>query len=189
MKGICFKEPLFRATIEGGKTQTRRIMEPQPDGNFNGKNCFGVFQNSNFGNPVAVKPRYKVGEVLYLKEPYNDEASQYRTLYKFDNDVGNAGKGFWKNKLFMSEEAARYFIRITGVRGERLQDISEEDCIKEGIRHDEANPGYTGWYTGTLIRSTPQAAYAALIDQINGRGTWDSNSWVWVYDYELYERS
>lgn len=182
MKGICFKEPLFHATVRGSKTQTRRIMKPQPDD--------GQIWNSILG--LEMKPRYKKGELLYLKEPYIDDLSMDKTFYKFEKldrafistqipDISNP----WKNKLFMPQSAARYFIKITDVRFERLQEITEEDCIKEGIEMN--NLPFEGWYwmDGYYSTDSPILAYERLIDKINGKGTWDSNPFVFVYDYEL----
>jgi hypothetical protein len=118
MTGISFIEPLFHGVVSGKKTQTRRIMKPMPDG-------------------VIIKkytPRYRKGEVLYLKEPYVIDLAQKRVTYKYGNNSGEAWQmPKWGNKLFMPEKFARYFIEITDVRAELLQDISDEDCIREGI--------------------------------------------------------
>jgi hypothetical protein len=95
----------------------------------------------------------------------------------------------------MPVEYARYFIEITGVKAERLQDISDEDCLKVGIVKDFIIPAWaigehyvaTYYYEG-IGRfdgwDTPREAYAALIDEINGQGTWRSNPWMWVYDFK-----
>ena len=201
MKGICFKELLFIATIKGTKTQTRRIIKPQPDDT-------GLHNHSQFplsvdsqmkgywgtvsetGEHKQFKPRYNVGEVLYLKEPYNDTSSQHRILYKFDYDVKDADNKFWINKLFMPEIDARHFIKIIAVRAERLQDISDEDCIREGIIEERIWGNHTEWFTycnGTYSFTTPREAYKELINSIHGKGTWEENPFVWVYDYELYK--
>ena len=197
MKGICLKEPLFIATIKGIKTQTRRII---PNADSLRKS---VFVESGYetlhGNQR--KPRYNVGEVLYLKEPYNDTSSQYRILYKFDYDVKDADNKFWINKLFMPEIDARHFIKIIAVRAERLQDISDEDCIREGIVATEsiAEDIFDQVYENGLNMTdktngvlniqyeTPREAYKELINSIHGKGTWEENPFVWVYDYELYK--
>lgn len=199
MKGICFIEPLHRKTVKGLKVQTRRIIVSRT-GFFqvcskNGAvtDIWQTDANEWTGeNLIPVNPRYKVGEIVYLKEPYyewgdwDSEDGQYS--YKFDNP--DKIVPYWENKLFMPASAARHWIKITGVHAERLQDISGYDCIKEGIEHtfpkaasmtqakidyDSAEPGL-------------RKAYAILIDKINGRGTWDSNPWVWVYDYELTQQ-
>lgn len=181
MKGICFKEALFNSIISGVKNQTRRIMKSQPDNN-------GVWDDDKFprsvdsdlhgfngttseGESKEFKPRYKVGEVLFLKEPYC--FCKDKPMYKYgESGTDLMPKRYWKNKLFMPKSAARYFIEITGVRIERLQNISDSDCVREGISEWDAH-------------LSPQKAYAALIDEINGKGTWDANPFVWVYDFKL----
>lgn len=229
MKGICFKEPLFLLTVQGIKTQTRRIIKPQPEeylalaeeGNYD--NC-DVSYTNKFTKADWIddscnffRPSYKVGETVYLKEPYQHavafEDDGYGYFYGTENiedfskdfswfknrteDDKNWIKGRIKhgekkmNKLFMPEVAARYFIKITAVRAERLQDISDADCIKEGINgcdYGGMQCVVYGLEKGLFfdeLGSTPTKAYAALIDSINGKGTWDNNPFVWVYDYEL----
>lgn len=175
MKGICFVEPLFNKVIREGKTQTRRIA-------INSKVDLSLAERLK----LLSKARYRVGEVIYLKEPYCDDLVIDEIFYKYDNlqDKMNLGISIWKNKLFMPESAARYFIKITKVSLERLQRISEEDCIKEGIKKVS-----TYNYRNPIIKrkafGAPQEAYADLIDSINGIGTWDKNPYVYVYDFHL----
>lgn len=180
MKGICFIEPLFNKVVAGEKTQTRRIIKRLNHALDNPKYCEYVL--------TTIRPKYKLGEVVYLKEPY--VISGKYIIYKFGSTIGQecdkAGVK-WQNKLFMPQSAARYFIKITGVRAERLQDISEEDCMREGIEMN--NIPHIGWYWMKDIYSTdcPILAYERLIDKINGKGTWESNAWVWVYDFVKVE--
>lgn len=222
MKGICFKEPLFHKVVKGEKTQTRRIIN-----HFGNKEHYGQllchwglsrppFLNENDewrwelqtdvddSGTFPIKPKYKVGEIVYLKEPYlyadDNEEKCIRPYYKFSTadvlQLKVMGVDIkWKNKLFMPESAARYFVEITGVRAEKLKDISDEDCMKEGIqRNPEAIPiGYPfgikfSYNNGYYNYTTPQEAYAALINEINGKGTWEKNPWVWVYDFELINK-
>jgi hypothetical protein len=235
MKGINFIEPLFRKVVSGEKTQTRRIVNPQPDEgieipeegfiHFDGAYCGGVqrCQGWNYDDvdlyPVLfpVKPKYKPWETLYLKEPYclecdfrqNEDGKEWtasgKILYRYGGDriPGHAKDSFGKwqnrNKLFMPEKYARYYIRITDVRAERLQEISDEDCIKEGIietcsiAEDYYDPVFENGIDmsrkingGMIIQyDSPREAYAALIDKISGKGAWESNPFVWVYDFEL----
>jgi hypothetical protein len=187
MKGICFIEPLFSKVVAGQKTQTRRIITQQPDGR--GLRSSNVPFEDWHGNEF--KPKYMVGETVYLKEPYLSLNNQEPVLiYKYGedySDVEELSPIKWSNKLFMPQYAARHFIKITGVRAERLRDISEEDCIKEGITKHKVIRLDRIWYVTVNEQSgwpTAQKAYAALIDHINGKGTWDSNPWVWVYDFE-----
>ena len=201
MKGICFKPEMFHATIEGRKTQTRRILNPQPDGfrGFVGNDMF-VPQTVIGMSVKEIKPRYKVGETLYLKEPYmfapnvefgiDTNGNGIRYKYSESAQYIEEWETEFENKLFMPAKYARYFIEITDVRWERLQDISEEDCLKEGI--SEKLSKVLGWLqygiSGKERYGTPQEAYAALIDKINGKGIWQSNPCVWIYDYKLTNR-
>lgn len=189
MKGIMFTEPLFHKVVKGEKTQTRRIIKRLNHALDNPKYCEYVL--------TTLRPKYKLNEVVYLKEPYVITGKYI--IYKFGSTIGQecdkAGVK-WSNKLFMPESAARYFIKITAVRAERLQDISEEDCFKEGIKLHQILRLNERWFENGLVDKsntttgylTAQEAYAALIDKINGKGTWESNPWVWVYDFIKVEK-
>ena len=201
MKGIIFTEPLFLAVIEGRKTQTRRIVKPQPIL----KNGFYRLGGASWSDTIKSfhpmpchslynKSRYKVGEKVYLKEPYRDTSAPEGHFAKIDYlyDKNGIAKeisgGFkWKNKLFMPEKYARYFIEITEVRCERLHEISDDDCLKDGIQKNHIEymePDYTN-RVHEYGYDTPREAYAALIDEIKGHGTWESNPYVWVYSFKL----
>ena len=87
-------------------------------------------------------------------------------------------------------------IKITNIRVERLQDISDEDCLRESVRlWEDADPEYKLNPLGKLYEiagrwdgyKSPREAFAALIDKVSGRGTWDSNPLVWVYKFELVD--
>ena len=188
MKGICFIEPLYSKTVKNIKVQTRRIAKETTS--------LSVIN----GKPTYLsKPRYKVGDILYLKEPYKkwtrglSDGRHTSILYKYGEEtpcrkVGLEGSSYytdWKNKLFMPASAARHFIKITAVRIERLQEISNEDCIKEGIE-ENGLCYFNGVHTHSFL--SPREAYKALINSIDGKDTWDDNPWVWVYDYELIDR-
>ena len=180
MKGICFTEEMFNAVIDGRKCQTRRIMKPQPQTFYNNIPFYSTGRTFEEGTIIAeIKPRYKVGEKDYLKEPYFIDDD--RVIYRFDNYKDDHLICKWENKLFMPEKHARYFIEITEVRCERLQDISDEDCLKEGIKTD----GWCFWYEEGNTFSYAKHAYEAIIEKINGRGTWGSNPYVWRYSFKL----
>lgn len=214
MKGICFIPPLYDATIEGVKDETRRIIP----------NCDSlrqsVFVKSNYEtlHGRELKPKYKEGEIIYLKEPYKLEeysAGLYQIFYKFGGepmliDISewkisknqidkiikqqNKSKSGYANKLFMPAWCARRFIKITNYRAEALQDITDIGCVREGIKKIEGEViGYPvgvsfNYSNGFANWTTYREAYADLIDRINGKGTWNSNPFVWVYDYELTEK-
>jgi hypothetical protein len=181
MRGINFTEPLFHLVVSGEKTQTRRIIKPQPD------------------EKGTVKPRYKRGETLYLKEPYATDVDiagddyvfkmEGNILYKYSILGFENSPVKWKNKLFMPEKYARYYIKISGVRVERLQDVSDADCQKEGVFKHISHAGLY-WKNGFdgLMYGSPRIAYAWLINAINSKGTWESNPFVWVYDFQLTKK-
>ncbi len=168
MKKIMFSDKfgLTEAVLSGRKTMTRRIC---PDGTPLG----------NWAETVK-KSRYQVGEVVAVAQRYRDFILNPISI---PADMG------WFNKLFVRADLMPHQIRITNVRVERLQDISDEDCIKEGIWMAE-NVGFQGvsyWYPNLCNSKfkTPREAYAALIDRISGKGTFESNPYVFVYEFEL----
>lgn len=200
MNGICFIEPLFNKVVAGGKIQTRRIIPKQPDDR--GFKITNVMFEDWHGREI--RPKYRVGETVYLKEPYILYQEDYQEsklsqsgiqyAYKFGSnlsieEITGKSDSKWSNKLFMPESAARHFIGITAVRAERLQDISEEDCFKEGIEkviwRGEFIKKSEHYFNGYESYNTPIEAYAELIDRINKEGIWEKNPWVWVYDFKL----
>lgn len=217
MKGICFIEPLHNKTVKKIKVQTRRIIPEQfkwSDFRLLAVSSGEITAICPYEDGITYEnerkyPRYKIGDILYLKEPYIDDSDMFFTafpiheiltynggtiLYQYGNDTSILDSVYgdrvkWKNKLFMPAYAARHYIEIIAVRGERLQDISNQDCIKEGI-YKHISHARVYWMNGFdgLMYETPRYAYEALINKINGKGTWDSNPWVWVYDYELIDR-
>lgn len=186
------KYGLTQAVLVGRKTQTRRIAY-MPNGfiTFDDKD----FQLKKLDNGQALltlcnnefkTAHYKIGEEVAIAQRYADLAYDgefFRLLGKVLFEKG------CNNKMFVRADLMPHRIRITNIRIERLQDISDEDCMKEGIWSDEnvGLEGTTYWYHGLANSSfrTAKEAYASLIDKISGKGTWESNPWVFVYDFEL----
>ena len=184
MKKIMFNDKygLTQAVLEGRKTQTRRTFLKHGEEN--------LLHDITSEYLISVKSRYKVGETVAIAQSYKDiHAEILREVGPCDlKKEFQQSKGY-TNKMFVRAEKMPHAIRITNIRVERLQDISDEDCMKEGIWRDEnvGLEGTTYWYHGlanSLFR-TPQEAYASLIDRISGKGTWASNPYVFVYDFEL----
>lgn len=170
MKKIMFSDKfgLTEAVLSGRKTQTRRICkEPQS--------------------------RYCGGEVAAIAQAYRDIAHPNDGFLDDRYEVKDEFAAGWSNKMFVRADLMPHHIRITNVRVERLQEISDDDCIKEGVRkwtkdeelykYDLAD-GFEMFEWRDKPR-TPREAYAALIDRISGKGTWESNPYVFVYDFEL----
>ena len=195
MKKIMFSDKygLTQAVLEGRKTQTRRIADAA--GRLRDITVRQALEEVNKGRaclfdkgrPLALSA-YKLGETIAIAQKYADLAYDgefFRLLGKVIFEKG------CHNKMFVKADFMPHRIRITNIRVERLQDISEEDCIAEGVwRNDNVElEGTTYWYHGLANSSfrTPQQAYASLIDRISGKGTWESNPYVFVYDFELID--
>ena len=231
MQKIMFNDAymLTQATIEGRKTMTRRIMNPQPkdcsechkhcwgaewanepmklvyDPNMNGIYCRYCGYGVGWDGHSFLKPAYKVGEVVAVAQSYETIARQHPNVDYFLEQIAKAAGidvsevqqlAGYRNKMFTKAELMPHRIRITGIRAERLQDISNEDCIKEGIYKDECTTYFNGYAfelehleKGLVLAKrwydTPRQAFAALIDKVSGRGTWVGNPWVVAYEYEL----
>lgn len=202
MKKIMFnsKYGLDDAVIEGWKTMTRRIINPQPTyDKMKGMYWKGGYYGLGFDNPNdAYKNfisgteynkscnRYHIGDVIAIAKSYKD--CGYDPNFMLDGKPISKHPG-WNNKMFVKTELMKHFIKITEVKVERLQDISDEDCLREGIEEHlkgvqygfPSNVGYVGQYPF----ATPREAFAALIDRVSGKGSWKSNPWVWAYEFEL----
>ena len=209
MKKIMFNDRygLTKAVMEGRKTMTRRIIKAPRT--MEGKDVYGFsvvsYCNGEVVEVMAVDeegatinnilPKYKVGEVVAV-------AQRYKDIRDIIGDIqdGKSIKSMdgWNNKMFVRADIMPHHIRITNVRVERLQDISDEECLKEGIYKDEPRPGFcfNGYafdlsqdQYGNILAAewfkTPRLAFAALINRISGKGTWESNPWVYVYEFEL----
>lgn len=200
MQKIMFNDryALTDAVIEGRKTVTRRIIYgidfpvnmvmgrvlPDKEGK--------IYAVAN-GENIIVKLRYKVGEVVAVAQSYNEATREFPHLATtlVGHDILGSELGC-TNKMFVRADLMPHQIRITGIRCERLQDISDEDCFREGISEswyestDTTTYGYADEKKGTAVEfDTPRKAFAALIDKVSGRGTWASNPWVVVYEFEL----
>ena len=209
MKKIMFNDRygLTQAVIEGRKTMTRRLVpwsltEQWIEFVSDAPSVGGVYVHESEKDFYEREtPRYKVGEIVAVAQNYfstYDESKWENGIWynEFADGSDITNHAGWINKMFVKAEYMPHQIRITGIRCERLQDISDEDCMKEGVLEHP----YRGYmvdgivyknskdkeYTGSLqIFDTPREAFAVLIDKVSGRGTWKSNPWVVVYEFEL----
>ena len=191
MKKIMFNDEygLTKAVLEGRKTQTRRTFLKPGEENL----LHGITPEYL----ISVRSRYKLGETIVIAQSYKDiHAEILREVGDLDlRKEFRKSKGY-KNKMFVRAENMPHSIRITNIRVEHLQDISDEDCMKEGVGQEYNVPEMEGtrlhdMYTfpcangSVYVFETPREAFAALIDRVSGRGTWDSNPYVFVYSFEL----
>lgn len=132
--------------------------------------------------------RYQMNETVAIAQSYADitpQADWAKCMIRKE-EIG------WNNKMFVRTEDMPHHIRIAKIRIERLQDISDEDCIAEGIQKYPDVHNYMWGFSyikGAALKfelsTTPREVYANLIDRISGKGTWESNPYVFVYDFEL----
>ena len=191
MKKIMFNDQygLTQAVLDGRKTQTRRIAYEKP---FKYKRCCGFITEGtdkgklaiNDGNEIVAKSTYKIGEVVAVAQRYCD--------IPFANDIFiRAVPIGWSNKMFVKSSLMPHQIKITNIRCERLQDISTDDCMKEGIycSHIEGiDDAYS--YDATNDRFKPKRWYRTPIEAYKMLSCklhlhWDSNPLVFVYDFKL----
>lgn len=176
------KYGLTQAVLEGRKTMTRRIV-PQ--------SVLDYYLYEAEDPTIIDAAKYDIGEVVAIAQAYKDvppykghpECSHHRDLA--------AG---WNNKMFVKAEAMPHHIKITDIKVEKLQDISDEDCMKEGIMEGEFMNTWDRYYydewgdvANHITFRTPREAFASLIDKVSGKGTWNGNSWVFTYSYILID--
>lgn len=185
MQKIMFNDKygLTQAVLDGRKTMTRRIV-PQ---------SVVDYYTYEAEDPTMIDAaRFEIGEIVAVAQAY-----RYITTYSCLRKTAG-----WSNKMFVRAEYMPLKIRITDVKVERLQDISDEDCLKEGIYKDVENgcvigspfrvPFFYTFYgaiskeTGRELHwTTPREAFSVLIDKVSGKGTWEANPWVFAYSFEL----
>jgi len=212
---ILFSTEMVKAILEGRKTQTRRVMKIQPD--FEPSFCIvdsilsiwkyqfakGKFPKcSGAASKPFLCPFGKPGDLLWVRETWVwwDGDDVYGPGYYYAETFGqkeNVPKGFpsWKPSIHMPKAAARIWLEVTAVRVERLQDISERDCIAEGIESFRPVPGDGGAETYYKMYDTGKFApfskrsFESLWESINGPGSWEQNPWVWVITFKKVERN
>ena len=221
MKGITFNDHYGQtdAVLAGRKTMTRRIIDPtmardqsELDGllllygdgyieiDFDGDDKFRV--DCNDGKDYIITSRFSINENVAVKQCYYD-LCKANVNCRCPADCamipsivipckGYTESAGWSNKMLVKNDLMPYQIRITGIKLEHLQDISNEDCVKEGIREGKCGNDQAGWmrayYYNREPFCTPRGAFAALTDKINGKGTWETNPWVFAYEFELVNR-
>lgn len=206
MQKIMFDDlyNLTQAVVKGRKTVTRRIIpEDFFTLNWDRRGDTLVYENAN-GEFIDIRDskycKYKVGEYVAIAQRYKDIAimqdEMFGTQYfligenRVTRDEIEAG---WNNKLFVKSDLMHHCIKITNIRVERLQDITLEECLREGIVYAPNALNLCQYYLdrkGKIISLAFQFArdaFAYLIDHAGGKskGTWAANPWVFVYEFKL----
>ncbi|WP_347026410.1 hypothetical protein [Bacteroides ovatus] len=225
MKKIMFNDKygLTQAVLDGRKTMTRRIIKcprtfrgewvagfnihrSPSDKKIVGFPCMYDADEREF-DMGDILPKYELGEVVAIAQSYMDVDRFHRkgknaAYLEYLDSILPELKLYpgWGNKMFVKADLMPHHIKITGIKVERLQDISDEDCLKEGIVRQEVisdeSPliyaydaflnGENGYFASQWFKS-PKEAFAVLIDKVSGKGTWESNPFVFVYEFVLFD--
>lgn len=203
MKGLMFnnKHSLEDEVLDATKTMTRRHISNKLINQYEewieNARCISVPEGTSYETLEEFLSKltpYEIGEVVAIKQAYNIAIHELdwcnRLIYK--DEVG------WNNKMFVCNDLMPHQVKIAKVFPQRLQDISNEDCLKEGVIKNQIGYYVKGIRPNSIHGSytivddvayklfpTPKEAYAALINKLNGKGTWDKNDWVWAIEFEL----
>lgn len=195
MKKIMFnsKYGLTQAVLDGYKTMTRRIITLSDTD----KEYLDTAFDWDLRESVILDryARYEIGEVVAVAQAFGEIYEEYRKnglgIEACNMAVKYQGHPGWNNKMFVCADLMPHRICITDIKVERLQDISDEDCLKEGIMEGEFMNTWDKYYYDTwgdvpnhVTFKTPREAFASLIDKVSGRGIWDSNPYVIAYSFE-----
>ena len=207
MKKIMFNDNycLTQAVLAGAKTMTRRkftlTLDKEVDGKLirvypskvffdNGKWLFD-YEGRIYNLPKENYPRYKVGEVVAIAQSYHTLNKSGYTAPEWLDHVCESSAGY-ENKMFVRAELMPHHIKITDVKVERLQDISDDDIMREGVWQFHYDNEL--FYVSKNIGYAPEVAFPSareafwfLIDKVSGNGTWESNPWVVAYSFELVD--
>lgn len=204
---ILFSAPMVRAILEGRKTQTRRVIKPQPYLDECGNACW---KNSNYGQSPSGQPHFEIlaspipwnktkrvlcpygkpGDRLWVREAFAVHPSQCTTIYRADwagsTALPDGDIIKWKPPIHMPRWASRITLEITDIRVERLQDITEADALAEGAPQclmDDEGKFYQ------RDNGTYKTGFVGLWSHINGPDSWDQNPFVWVIEFKVDNQS
>lgn len=207
---------LTQAVLDGRKTMTRRIIKcPRT---FRGEWVAGFNIHRRHSDKKIVDwpcmydaderefdmgeilPKYKLGEVVAIAQSYKDVDRFHRKGKNADyleylDSILPELKLYpgWGNKMFVKADLMPHHIKITGIKVERLQDISDEDCLKEGIVKGKCGSESTHFMDAYYVPKekqpycTPRDAFEVLIDKVSGKGVWESNPFVFAYEFVLFD--
>lgn len=191
LRPILFAAPMVQALLDGRKTQTRRVVK--------GEHLRGIVCDETMYNQMQNRCPYgQVGDVLWVRETWsysydcdNGGLDKTEFYYKASHAEFDPQPDKWKPSIHMPFDAARIFLEITDVRVERLQDISEQDAINEGIeRKEHLGLASCTWYRNYMYKDIcfpftyPTHSFQSLWQSISGTDSLDANPWVWVVEFK-----
>ncbi len=196
MKPILFNTSMVQAILDGRKTVTRRVVKPQPPADAKTHSYFSLVSGAGDDLTLWVmKPRYNPEDILYVRETWAKisewtgvEPDPYVGVldgYIYKADWGSEESLKWHPPINMPKEAARIFLRVTDVHLERLQDITNEEAVREGANKLTCED----W----VEERTERTAFSFLWDRrVKPKDlavySWDANPWVWAISFERCEK-
>ncbi len=197
-KPILFNAEMVNAILSGRKTQTRRIISEKTLHLFDVAACAGechpleLRDDRSQSYYLEFCPLGKSGDQLWVRETwarYNIDQASHDMAYRATTPADWPKDGLWRPSIHMPRWASRINLLITGVRVERLNDISEQDAISEGLECyvDDGVPYYGPFNNGDC---RPDVVFRGLWDSIYGQKegeNWQANPWVWVIEFERME--
>lgn len=218
---ILFQTDMVIANLEDRKTKTRRTrgldsINVDPDfWNRKGdpkRNTVRLWDSSKEINPNPLEIYFgfkdPLGEVTYIKSPFGklgdllwgkETFTCWAGMYQYKANTANGDEiGIWRPSIHMPKSAARIWLMVEDIRVERVQEISEEDAIAEGIERwvetrMKSQPTHYKVYTDSdpeaLYTSCPKDSFETLWISINGEESWDANPWVWVIRYRVLSKT
>ena len=212
IKPILFNTEMVRANLDGRKSCTRRLVKPQPDEKHTYPlgfvtdstekkevGCFGFGIDEYGGSIQYAKPPYQPGDILYVRETWhkytkrvgNGEGCHLTEFYGYKASIANSEDANepWKPSIHMPKEAARIWLKVTDVRVERLQDITDDGAKAEGANWK--NGKNVGWEE--KMRRTATERFAEIWESTIKKTDkhiygWDANPYVWVISFERCEK-
>jgi len=206
---ILFSGPMVRAILGGRKTQTRRVVKPQParltslDDDTEGRFFWewdylgsgGDYNDVRQGRKEFFCPYGQPGDRLWVRETwrvrggqeYEYQRDRSQVMYRATHGEDGYPLGWesydWRPSIHMPRWASRITLEITGVRVERLNEVSEADAMSEGVTALDGQ--FSGCYAAgpALSGTTAKECFRRLWAPINGPDSWEANPWVWVLEF------
>lgn len=199
VKPILFNTDMVRAILDGRKTVTRQAAKPQPQGYFEVNDNPLYIYDMSFGNG-RIYPPYQQDDIMYVKETWHKykkrigkgKSCYMAEFYGYKASIANSEDSDekWRPSIHMPKEAVRIWLKVIGVRVERLQDITEKQAKAEGfepVMSTKDSSFYTPWQGPPVENFKYFWNYTIKKKDLPLYG-WNANPWVWVTEFERCEK-
>lgn len=199
VKPILFNTDMVRAILDGRKTVTRQAVKPQPQGYFEVNDNPLYIYDMSFGNG-RIYPPYQQDDIMYVKETWHKykkrigkgKSCYMAEFYGYKASIANSEDSDekWRPSIHMPKEAVRIWLKVIGVRVERLQDITEKQAKAEGfepVMSTKDSSFYTPWQGPPVENFKYFWNYTIKKKDLPLYG-WNANPWVWVTEFERCEK-